>query len=279
VIFYDDRNVGGDHVETFVANSIDGGNSWDDFVVSDEAFAPASIFECQGSPCTDGYFTDYLGITSKNGIVYPVWTDNRSGQANTYVSPFVMGCLDEIVLQDVTVGIGESNEVTAVTNITAAGNGTFYHVLGDMVSGGHAEFTTGGNILLKPGFKVDAGGYFKAEIDVNVCLQSMISRQQDELQIGELSATITKTEALFSVFPNPTEGQFQVTIPDKSIGQSTKDQILIQDLMGRLIRKIRIDENKQTRLDLSGERFGFYLLSYYRDGKLLERKKLLYKAR
>ena len=36
-----------------------------------------------------GYFGDYLGITALDGNVYPCWTDNRSGHAMTYVSPFV----------------------------------------------------------------------------------------------------------------------------------------------------------------------------------------------
>ena len=41
VIFYDDRNVGANEAETWVANSLDGGATWDDFKVSDVSFSPA----------------------------------------------------------------------------------------------------------------------------------------------------------------------------------------------------------------------------------------------
>ncbi|MFC2086251.1 T9SS type A sorting domain-containing protein [Bacteroidota bacterium] len=88
VIFYDDRNVGGPAVETWVANSFDAGESWDDFKVSDVSFTPAPIPES-----ADNYFGDYLAISAKSGTVYPCWTDNRTGSAMTYISPFETGPL------------------------------------------------------------------------------------------------------------------------------------------------------------------------------------------
>ena len=82
-IFYDDRNVGSSEVEVFCANSKDGGETWEDFKVSDVSFSPSPI------PGTaQNYFGDYLGITAQDGWVYPVWTDNRLGHAMTYVSPY-----------------------------------------------------------------------------------------------------------------------------------------------------------------------------------------------
>jgi len=38
-----------------------------------------------------GYMGDYLGIDSYGGVVYPTWTDNRTGTVMTYVSPFLTG--------------------------------------------------------------------------------------------------------------------------------------------------------------------------------------------
>ena len=86
VIFYDDRNVGGSSVEVYCANSYDGGDSWEDFPVSDVAFTPAPI-----PGLASGYMGDYLGITAQNGRVYPCWTDNRDGFTMTYVSPYTTG--------------------------------------------------------------------------------------------------------------------------------------------------------------------------------------------
>jgi PKD repeat protein len=83
VIFYDDRNVSSTQCEVFVASSLDAGNSWEDFKVSDVAFTPTPIPGLAG-----GYMGDYLGISALNRRVYPTWTDNRSGTTMTYVSPF-----------------------------------------------------------------------------------------------------------------------------------------------------------------------------------------------
>jgi len=84
VIWYDDRDVSAPTMaEAWCGVSYDAGETWDDFRVSDVSFTPAPIPGLAGS-----YFGDYLGITSKGGVVYPCWTDNRTGVAMTYVSPF-----------------------------------------------------------------------------------------------------------------------------------------------------------------------------------------------
>lgn len=86
VIFYDDRNVGGSQCEVFCAVSNDGGESWEDFKVSDVAFTPSPIPGLAG-----GYMGDYLGINARDRVVYPVWTDNRLGYTMSFVSPFITG--------------------------------------------------------------------------------------------------------------------------------------------------------------------------------------------
>ncbi len=83
VIFYDDRNVGGNKCEVFCANSFDKGETWEDFRVSDVDFTPSPIPGLAGD-----YMGDYIGISARGGQVYPVWTDNRSGVTMTYCSPY-----------------------------------------------------------------------------------------------------------------------------------------------------------------------------------------------
>ncbi len=82
-IFYDDRNVSSNQAEVYCANSEDGGLTWEDFKVSDVSFTPSAIPGLAG-----GYFGDYLSIYAQDGWVYPVWTDNRTGSAMTYCSPY-----------------------------------------------------------------------------------------------------------------------------------------------------------------------------------------------
>jgi hypothetical protein len=104
-IFYDDRNVGGSQCEVYCANSFDGGETWEDFKVSDVSFTPSAIPGLAG-----GYMGDYLSITARGSLVYPVWTDNRNGLYMTYVSPYVTNNLPKptdlvITLDDETGGI------------------------------------------------------------------------------------------------------------------------------------------------------------------------------
>lgn len=83
VIYYDDRNVGGNKCETWCSVSFDGGETWEDFRVSDVDFTPSPI-----PGLAQGYMGDYLGIAARGAKVYPVWADNRTGSVMTYVSPF-----------------------------------------------------------------------------------------------------------------------------------------------------------------------------------------------
>jgi PKD repeat protein len=84
VIFYDDRNTTSNQCETWCANSMDGGETWEDFKVSDVAFTPSYI-----PGLAEGYMGDYLGITARGSKVYPTWTDTRNSKFMTYTSPYV----------------------------------------------------------------------------------------------------------------------------------------------------------------------------------------------
>lgn len=83
MIYYDDRNVDTAQCEVYCTNSVDGGSSWEEFKVSDVSFTPAPI-----PGLVDKYMGDYLGIHAKNGMVYPIWTDNRLGYAMSFCSPY-----------------------------------------------------------------------------------------------------------------------------------------------------------------------------------------------
>jgi hypothetical protein len=85
-IYYDDRNVSSTECETWISYSYNAGDTWTDMKVSDVAFTPTPIAGLASS-----YFGDYLGVTSRNMMAYPVWTDNRNGNALSYVSPVNLG--------------------------------------------------------------------------------------------------------------------------------------------------------------------------------------------
>ncbi len=81
VVYYDDRNTTSDSATVFVSRSLDGGNTWTDFEVSDRHFRPAPIPGLAG-----GYQGDYIGITAANGKIYPYWCDNRTGIYQAFVT-------------------------------------------------------------------------------------------------------------------------------------------------------------------------------------------------
>jgi hypothetical protein len=81
MVFYDDRNVGASQVQTFCANSFDGGDTWEDFQVSDVTFTPSPI-----PGLASQYFGDYLGITAQDGkdryclnILFPLRDQHHGG--------------------------------------------------------------------------------------------------------------------------------------------------------------------------------------------------------
>jgi len=121
VIFYDDRNVSSTEVETWVANSYDAGETWEDFRVSDVAFTPQAIPGLAG-----GYMGDYLGISARDGMVYPAWPDNRNGYIQTFVSPFETNTRVKPINLNISL-----TEATGQTDLTwdFAGAGTFEHFI------------------------------------------------------------------------------------------------------------------------------------------------------
>ncbi|HQU71262.1 MAG TPA: sialidase family protein, partial [Calditrichia bacterium] len=109
VIMYSNRDVPAGQVEVFVSNSLDGGDSWEDTKISDVAFTPSPIPGLAG-----GYFGDYLSISAQGSNVYPVWTDNRTGNALAYTSPYVLADLTD---PNGPTGVSAYSDYTTPTSI------------------------------------------------------------------------------------------------------------------------------------------------------------------
>ena len=85
VVYYDNRNTASDSAEVYVSRSIDGGNTWTDIVVSDHRFKP------KPEPGLSGYMGDYIGITSGNNKVWPLWMDDRTGNFQAWTTYMSLG--------------------------------------------------------------------------------------------------------------------------------------------------------------------------------------------
>ena len=73
VIYYDNRNTS-DSCEVYLSRSGDGGNNWNDYLISDHRFKPKSV-----SGAGAGNQGDNIGMTSANGKLLPLWMDDHSG--------------------------------------------------------------------------------------------------------------------------------------------------------------------------------------------------------
>lgn len=277
VIFYDDRNVGGDQVEVFVAISQDAGNTWEDFRISDVAFTPTPV-----PGIIYGYMGDYLGISSRDGFVYPVWTDNRTGDALTYCSPFVIGCLDDIVLQNDTIEIGESVEYQANNSITVAGSSTYYVVEGNGSSGGDLTLIAGNIIQINEGFHSQKGSSFHSYI--GEC--SSGAKKSSIENSGEMSYSPDTEECNFDqdleqeiisavIFPNPNKGQFFIEIKNQTRNIDEDQLLMITDLLGKIIYVERLNQQNLLNIDLSDAPTGIYLLRILNNQNILLTRKIL----
>ena len=76
VVFYDRRNTTGDATEVTVAVSSDGGESFNNILVSDNAFTPWDTV----------FFGDYIGIDSLDGIIYTTWMAMDEGDLSVWMA-------------------------------------------------------------------------------------------------------------------------------------------------------------------------------------------------
>ena len=86
IIYYDNRNTAVDSAEVYVNRSVDGGTTWEEILVSDHRFRPRAISGLAG-----GYSGDYIGITSGNNKVWPVWMDNSTGNYQLWTAAIELG--------------------------------------------------------------------------------------------------------------------------------------------------------------------------------------------
>jgi hypothetical protein len=212
-IFYDDRNVGAAEVEAWVASSNDGGLTWTDFLVSDVAFTPAPIPGMAG-----GYMGDYLGIAARGCQVYPVWTDNRSGQTLSYTSPFSCGCVNDLTITT-DVLLGDIDHREAELTITATN---------DILSGGEAIYHAGDEVLMKDGFTSLSGSAYHAYIEA--CTGGFVlSHEESGDELAEIEYVKSPKPKLtdyynenessidLQIYPNPTTDRFNIQLSEDQI--------------------------------------------------------------
>ncbi|NWF50894.1 MAG: T9SS type A sorting domain-containing protein [Ignavibacteriaceae bacterium] len=82
IIYYDDRNTTSDSSGVFLSRSVDGGNTWTEYEISDHNFKPTPI-----GGLGQGYQGDNIAITSANNTLWPIWMDNSTGVYQLWTVP------------------------------------------------------------------------------------------------------------------------------------------------------------------------------------------------
>ncbi len=78
IVFYDRRNTAGAATDVYMAKSGDGGNSFDNFKISQSAFTPSQNI----------FFGDYINVAAYNKKVCPIWMRLDSGVLSVWAAPF-----------------------------------------------------------------------------------------------------------------------------------------------------------------------------------------------
>ncbi len=78
VDFYDRRNTTGNATDVYMARSTDGGNSFENFKISDSSFTPSKY----------QFFGDYINVAAYNRNVYPIWMRLDSIKLSVWTAPF-----------------------------------------------------------------------------------------------------------------------------------------------------------------------------------------------
>ena len=89
IIYYDDRNTTTDSLGVFLARSTDGGNTWNEYEISDHNFRPTAI-----GGLGQGYMGDNIDLTSVGNKLFPVWMDNSTGTYQIWSVPITIQLVD-----------------------------------------------------------------------------------------------------------------------------------------------------------------------------------------
>jgi len=89
VIYFDDRFTTNDSTGVMLSRSLDGGNTWTEYLVSDHNYKPKPI-----GGLGQGYQGDNIGLTSTNTQIWPVWMDNSTGIYQVWTAPISFESLD-----------------------------------------------------------------------------------------------------------------------------------------------------------------------------------------
>jgi len=256
VIYYDDHISGSGILNANVALSRDFGATWQESIVSDYKFIPAF----------DGYhqFGDYIGITSKDGFVYPTFTDCSP---EVYISPFQMWpCQDDYLNITELIQSDKIRKWQARYELSAENK---------IESNGMVIYTAGDEITFKPidnpsgdpyGFWAQSGSFVHAYIggcqshDNPPNYLAKVTKNND---LNDLN-TQRFSESMIKLFPNPSTGNFQIDIGATDLHSCSLE---ITTALGTPVYSMKTLDKVKINIDISDQPKGVYFIKLYSHDK------------
>jgi len=187
---------------------------------------------------------DYMAYTSLQGNL------NMGIQQSWLAVPMVLE------IPDIIVTSGNNLCFDAAETVIIAGENKHFII----ETGAHADIIAGNNILLKEGTSVNYGGSFHAFISDLWCdyHNSILATKNDNLIIDEQNLIIKSESSFFTVYPNPTTGDFTLEL----LNFLEEDNIVVEifNIQGNLIFRKEMPCKKQYDLSLAEKQSGFYLI-------------------
>ena len=115
-VFYDRRNTTGAETDVFVAKSTDGGDTFENFKVSDSPFTPSSSV----------FFGDYTNIAAWNAKIYPIWMRLQSGQLSVWTVEITDTLVVPVELNNFTAEVNDGKVHLSWSTSTEINNQGFY---------------------------------------------------------------------------------------------------------------------------------------------------------
>jgi hypothetical protein len=153
-------------------------------------------------------------------------------------------------------------------------------------AGADITFSSGGSILLHPGFYAQSGSHFMAKIEqktkpdslkldpIKVNLPSIDEYNFDSIKSSKISENLIGIEDiakynLFNIYPNPHPGIFSIEWNDAN---NSEYSIEIINMMGKLVYTKRHVLPGITEVDISGQAKGIYFVKLQAGDKVVTDK-------
>jgi hypothetical protein len=274
IVFYDRRNTTGLTTDVYVAKSVDGGETFENFKVSQSSFTPISSV----------FFGDYTNIAAFNRKIYPIWT--RMDGSDLSVWNAIVDDTSATVpveLINFTSSI-EDNTVKLVWETSSEKNNKEFHIERGSSSTSHAlEWKTIG-FMNGNGTTTQKQFYSFIDVPTTEGIYSYRIKQVDfdgnfnysnEIEVNFFNRM---NFALLQNYPNPFNPMTTISYQIPHAGIVT---IKVFDALGseiaNLVNEVKQGGVHEITFDASGLPSGLYLYRMIVDGQTFTKKMMLAK--